>query len=50
MPLSPEVYKHLRELLAHLKKQGPEDPAVLYITEATMEKLAQEKRIVFSDK
>ena len=50
MPLNPEFHSHIRDILKHLKSQGPQDPAVSFIIGATIGKLCREKTRDFSDK
>ena len=45
--MPPELEKHIHEILKHLKSQGPQDPAIFYITKATIEKIIRDKRISF---
>ena len=50
MPLNLELHAHIRDILKHLKSQGPDDPAVSFIVGATIGKLCREKTKDFSDK
>ena len=50
MPLTPELHAHIRDILKHLKSQGPDDPAVSFIMRATIYKLCREKTKDFSNK
>ena len=50
MPLTPELHTHIREILKHLKSQGPQDPAVSFIVKATLGKLSHDKMQEFADK
>ena len=50
MPLTPELHAHIRDILKHLKSQGPDVPAVSFILKATIDKLCREKTKDFSNK
>jgi len=50
MPLNLELHAHIRDILKHLKSQGPDDPAISFIVGATIGKLCREKTKDFSDK
>jgi len=50
MPLSPELRTHIYKILKHLKSQGPQDPAVSFIVNATIGKLSHNKMMDFIDK
>jgi hypothetical protein len=43
MILTPELHAHIREILKHLKSQGPQDPAVSFIIKSSIDGLCRAK-------
>ena len=48
--MPPELEHHIHEILKHLKSQGPDDPAVSFIVDATINKLCRAKTRDFLSK